>query len=191
MEEKTEFDPQVKMNPRSRGAPWPGPRWPRARRRSRELSRHKRWKLDDGSSDRFTVEKPLRSPRAARQKFVLRALPLSVAAPGRDSAQAAEGRHFPGHAPRSRRAELGAMLEQGCSCGARVPPGFAGSSGRGGRRGAAVPAVSLTCPVRSGHSGSAPPSAPGALPAALGSGCGSSCSSPARCAQDISGSGAL
>lgn len=123
------------MNPRSRGAPWPGPRWPRARRRSRELSRHKRWKLDDGSSDRFTVEKPLRSPRAARQKFVLRALPLSVAAPGRDSAQAAEGRHFPGHAPRSRRAELGAMLEQGCSCGARVPPGFAGSSGRGGAAG--------------------------------------------------------
>lgn len=135
MEEKTEFDLQVKMNPRSRGAPWPGPRWPRARR-SRELAMHRRWKLDDGSSERFAVEKPLRNPRAARQKFVLRALPLSVAAPGRDSAQTAEGRHFPGHAPRSSRAELGAMLEPGCSCGARVPPGFAGSSG--GRRGAAV-----------------------------------------------------
>lgn len=37
MEEKTEFDLQVKMNPRSRGAPWPGPRWPRAgSRRARE-----------------------------------------------------------------------------------------------------------------------------------------------------------
>lgn len=37
MEEKTEFDLQVKMNPRSRGAPWPGPRWSRAgSRRARE-----------------------------------------------------------------------------------------------------------------------------------------------------------
>lgn len=91
-------------------------------------------------SERFTVEKPLRSPRAARQKFVLPALPLSVVPPGRDSAQPAERRQFPSArspAPLPVRSER--CWKPGCSCGARVPPGFAGSSG--GRRGAAAAAV--------------------------------------------------
>lgn len=205
MEEKTEFDLQVKMSPRSRGAPGrvsagpvPGAAVPRSRRRDREFARHKRWKLDDGSpSSSGGSSEPLRAfhcreaprePESGEAEVCARALPLSVVPPGRDGAQAAERRHRPGHGPRLHR--RGARSDAGSRAAAAVPgcrrdlPGARG--GGGGRRRRRC--LRFTCPVRSGHGGSAPPSAPGPAAPALGSGCSSS---PARCAQDISGSGAL
>lgn len=193
MEEKTEFDLQVRMNPRSRGAPWPGPPWPRAgsRRRSRELARHRRRKLDDGSPGwssellrAFHCREAPEEPESGEAEVcVAGSAPLG---PGRraGSGEAA----FP-----SALHLRGARSDAGSRAAAAVPgcrrdlPGARG--GGGGRRRRRC--LRFTCPVRSGHGGSAPPSAPGPAAPALGSAGGSSRSSPARCAQDISGSGAL